>query len=259
MKIIQQIVSILLFISFTSLFFGCKKDDASSSSEIIINAQAAQNCLITKINSDSIRYNADSSIYAYGDVYLKRFGDTLYMQFYGMPFNYLVYDKLNRPVKLRPYFDKNSKTIYTYVGETDKISSIESFNYSYDSLNLPVLSYYYKFNFAYLGDKITSASYEFKNLSKDIPLIKGTFAYTYSTKYTDSRTQTYQKLLVLGSNPIIEMTQFCKYPISKIKDSQNKFSTDFTYEFDANGKITKQVMKMIGSGPETTYYSYSCK
>jgi len=259
MKTVQPILTILLLYAFTSILFGCEKESTSTSSEIIIKAQAAQNCLITKINSDSIRYNADSSVYAYGDVYLKRFGDTLYSQFYGMPFNYLVFDKLNRPVKLSPYFDKNSKTIYTYVGETDKLSSIESFNYSYDSLSLPVLSYYYKFNFAYLGDKITSASYEFKNLSKDIPLIKGTFAYTYSTKYTDSRTQTYQKLLVLGFNPIIEMTQFCKYPISKIKDSQNKFSTDFTYEFDANGKITKQIMNSSGLGNETTTYSYSCK
>lgn len=258
MKTVQQIVTILLLFTYTSILFGCKKDDASSSSEII-NTLAAQNCLITKINSDAIRYNADSSIYTYGDVYLKRFGDTLYSQFYGMPFNYLVFDKLNRPVTLRPYYDKNSKTIYTYVGETNKLSSIESFNYSYDSLDTPVLSYYYKMNFAYLGDKITSASYEFKNLSKDVQLLKGTLSYTYLNKYTDSRTQTFQKLLVLGSNPILEMTQFSKYPVSKIIDSQHNFNTNFTYEFDANGKITKQIMNSSGIGNETTTYSYSCK
>ncbi len=253
----KSILFILGLVLFT--INACKKDSASSTPEINQPIDETQNCLMNKMNSDSIKYNPDSSIYAYGYIFFKRFGDTVHTQFYGMPYFYIVYDNLNRPVNIRPYYDNNSNKLYTYIGETDQISSVESFNYSYDSLNVPILSYYYKINFAYIGDKITSANYEFINLSKNIPLLKGTFSYSYSNKYIDNRIHTFQKLIVLGSNPINEITLFSKYPVSKIIDSQNTFNTIFTYEFDANGKITKQIMNTIGSEPEITNYSYSCK
>jgi len=256
-----------LYVSIFSLllvsFYACKKDEipstiTSNNSNII----QAQSCLITKVSSDYIRYNPDSSVSAYGYLLFKRFGDTLYTQLLGFPYGYVVYDKLNRPEQIRFNSDTSSKKVFKYVGTSNKISSVELYAYSIDSLNQNRLSYYYKLTFTYVGDIITNANYEFLNLSKDIALTKGTFEYKYLNKYTDSRVLTMQKLLspiIFDSNPIKEISQYSIYPVSSVKDSQNKFSSTFAYEFDSNGKITKEIIRENFYIVSETTYSYTCK
>ncbi len=255
----KSIVFILGLVLFT--FNACKKDSASSTPETSQPIVEAQSCLINKMNSDSIRYNLDSTIKSYGDVLFKRFGDTLYTQFYGMPFGYVVYDQLNRPELIKFPGDTCCKKILKYIGNTNKISSVELFGYSKDSLNQQELSYYYKLVFTYLGNKIINANYEFLNKGKDIELTKGIFQYNYLTKYTDSRMLTIQKLLapiLFQSNPIQEISQYSIYPVSTVIDSQNKFSSSFTYEFDTMGKITKETVRESFYIVSETSYSYSC-
>lgn len=255
-------ISILFIFGLVLLTINaCKKDSASSTPDTNQSIVEAQSCLISKINSDSIQYNPDSSIQSYGYVLFKRFGDTLYSQIFGLPYGYIVYDQLNRPKLIKFPGDTCSKKILKYVGNTNKISSVELFGYSKDSLNHQQLSYYYKLVFTYLGNKIINANYEFLNREKDIELNKGVFQYNYLTKYTDSRMLTIQKLLVpilYRSNPIQEISQYSIYPVSTVKDSQNKFSSSFTYEFDSKGKITKETVREYFDILSENTYSYSC-
>jgi hypothetical protein len=247
MKSSKEILQILCILLACTLIISCKKDnvDNNPSTCRIIAATISDGSATTTVN---ISYNNDkkiSSVSMSGAVVINKVfnysGNTIIVNstttggaFSGR--DSVTLDNMGRPVNIRHFYNQVGTSWHNLVYE-----------YSGDVM--------IKFSEAYQGNTFP-ASYTVNSVNGNMVYFGNSGSSTSLEYYTDKDIQ---------PGDYLEFTTLMNFGVSiyprknliKKLDSGSGNVTNLSYEFDADGKITK-VIANYGSGVNTTTYQYQC-
>jgi hypothetical protein len=255
----KKTLFILVASTFALLSTSCKKETTSTTDNGGGNGTATT-CLVTLLDGGAIVYDAQNRITS-----LNAEGQAATYTYSGSKVTIaIIGDSMTANAEYTlnsSNYPSSGKIVTSFSG----IPITINFTYTYNSDGRCTKS---KQSLSFFGQEMNSiVDYEYTNgnLTKETaydeasPEEKDVTTYTYFTDKTDSRALSMSKSYIAdtqgkGSNNLIKQ--------SVTNDAEgNTVVVNYTYEYDATGKVTKETQKDEDSGEEVsvTTYGYTCK